>query len=293
MTRRGWLLFIALGIIWGLPYLLIKVGVAELSPVVVVFLRVASAAVILVPIAAMRGQFAGLRGLWKWVALFAVMEIMIPFFTLTWAEQRISSSLAALLVAAVPMVAAVTAWRLGIDDRLTGIRVAGLVIGLVGVGFLIGLDLGTGDVLSILAVGVTIVGYATAPLVIARKLQAAPSMAVIAAALTINAVVYAPFAWFSRPMQPVSPHVWLSLLALGVVCTALAFIVFFALIAEAGPSRSTLITYVNPAVALLLGVVILHEALTAGLIIGFPLVLLGSYLATRRSPLPEESEPHM
>jgi len=293
VTRRGWLLFIALGIIWGLPYLLIKVGVAELSPVVVVFLRVASAAVILVPIAAARGQFAGLRGRWKWVALFAVMEIMIPFFTLTWAEQRISSSLAALLVAAVPMVAAVTAWRLGIDDRLTGIRIAGLVIGVVGVGFLIGLDLVGGDLLSIAAVGVTVVGYATAPLIIARKLADAPSMAVIAAALTINAVVYAPLAWFSRPVQPVSAHVWLSLLALGVVCTALAFLVFFALIAEAGPSRSTLITYVNPAVALLLGVVILHEALTAGLIIGFPLVLLGSYLATRRAALPEESEPHM
>jgi drug/metabolite transporter (DMT)-like permease len=293
MTRRGWLLFIALGIIWGLPYLLIKVGVSELSPIVVVFLRVASAAVILVPIAAARGQFAGLRGRWKWVALFAVMEIMIPFFTLTWAEQRISSSLAALLVAAVPMVAAVTAWRLGIDDRLTGTRVVGLIVGLVGVGFLIGLDLGGGDLLSIAAVGVTIVGYATAPLIIARKLNDAPSMAVIAAALTINAVVYAPLAWVSRPDHPVSTHVWLSLLALGVVCTALAFLVFFALIAEAGPSRSTLITYVNPAVALLLGVVILHEALTAGLIIGFPLVLLGSYLATRRAPVLEESEPHM
>jgi drug/metabolite transporter (DMT)-like permease len=293
VTRRGWLLFVTLGIIWGLPYLFIKVGVAELSPFVVVFLRVASAAVILVPIAAARGQFSGLRGRWKWVVLFAVMEIMIPFFTLTWAEQRISSSLAALLVAAVPMVAAITAWRLGLDDRLTGIRIVGLIVGLIGVGFLIGLDLGGGDLLSIAAVGVTVIGYATAPLIIARKLNDAPSMAVIAAALTINAVVYAPLAWFSRPDHPVGANVWLSLLALGVVCTALAFIVFFALIAEAGPSRATLITYVNPAVALLLGVVILHEALTAGLIIGFPLVLLGSYLATRRAALPEESEPHM
>jgi drug/metabolite transporter (DMT)-like permease len=249
--------------------------------------------VILAPIAAARGQLAGLRGRWGWVALFAVMEIMIPFFTLTWAETRISSSLAALLVAAVPMVAALTAWRLGLDDRLTGTRVLGLLIGLVGVGFLIGLDLGGGDALAIAAVGVTIVGYATAPLIIARRLQDVPSLAVIAGAMVINAVVYAPLAWISRPEQPVTANVWLSMLVLGVVCTALAFIVFFALISVAGPSRSTLITYINPAVALVLGVVFLHEALTAGLLIGFPLVLVGSYLATRRAPLPEESEPHM
>lgn len=293
MTKRAWLLFIALGIIWGLPYLLIKVGVGDLSPFVVVFLRVASAALILAPIAAARGQFAGLRGRWGWVVLFAVMEIMIQFLTLTWAEQRISSSLAALLVASVPMVTAITAWRLGLDDRLTGTRVLGLVIGLVGVGLLIGLDLGGGDGLAIAAVGVTVVGYATAPLIIVRKLQSAPSMAVIAGALVINAVVYAPFAWLHRPDQPVAVGVWLSMLALGTVCTALAFIVFFALIALAGPSRSTLITYINPAVALMLGVVFLHEALTAGLLIGFPLVLIGSYLATRRAPMPEESEPHL
>lgn len=284
MTRRGWLLLATLGVIWGMPYLLIKVDVDNLSPLMIAFLRVGFAAAVLIPIALARREFGALRGHWRWVLAFATMELLFPYIALNWAEQEISSSLAALLIAATPLVSAFAAWRVGIDDRLTAVRIVGLVIGLVGVAALIGQSVGGGRVLPIAAVGVVVLGFALAPIVVARKLQGVPSIAVLAASMGFCAVVYAPFAWLTRPTVSVPVDAWGAIIALGVVCTALPFVLYFALIAEAGPSRSTLVTYINPAVALLLGVVVLREALTIGLIVGFPLVLLGSYLATRRTP---------
>ena len=283
MSRRAWVLFAAVGIIWGLPYLLIKVGVTDLSPFVVVFLRVACGAALLIPLALARREFGSLRSKWRWAVLFGLVEITVPFLTLTWAETRISSSLAALLVAAVPLVAALAAWGFGVDDRLTRTRVIGLLIGLLGVVCLIGFHFDGGSLLAIAAVGVTVIGYATAPIIISTKLTGVSSEPIIAVALGVNTLIYAPFAALTWPRQPVPASVWWSLAVLGVVCTAIAFLLFFALIKAAGPARTTLITYVNPAVALILGVVILHEPLTWGLLVGFPLVLIGSYLATRRS----------
>ncbi len=287
MTRRGWLLLAALGVIWGLPYLLIKVEVDTFSVFTLAFLRVGFAALVLIPIALARREFSGLRGLWRWAIAFGVMELLLPYIALNWAEEEISSSLAALLIAATPLVSAFAAWRMGVDDRLTRIRVVGLIIGIVGVAALIGQSLGGGRVLPILAVGVVVLGFALAPLVVASKLQGAPSIAVLAVAMGFCTVAYAPFAWLTRPTVSVSVGSWGAAIALGVVCTALPFVLYFALIEEAGPSRSTLVTYINPAVALLLGVVLLHESLTLGLVIGFPLVLLGSYLATRRTAAPD------
>lgn len=283
MSRRAWVLFIAIGIVWGLPYLLIKVGVADLSPFVIVFLRVASGAVLLLPLALIKREFGSLRGRWHWAVAFGLIEITVPFLTLTWAETRLSSSLTALLVAAVPMVSALAAWGFGVDDRLTRTRVLGLIIGFVGVACLIGFHFEGGALLAIGAVGITVIGYATAPLIVASKLKGVPSEPVIAVALSVNAIIYAPLAWLTWPTHPVPASAWWSVAILGVLCTAVAFLLFFALIAAAGPARSTLITYVNPAVALILGLIFLREPLTLGLLIGFPLVLVGSYLATRRS----------
>jgi drug/metabolite transporter (DMT)-like permease len=280
-----------MGFIWGLPYLLIKIGVEYLSPFVIVFLRVSLAAALLVPIVMIRKEFRKLRGHWNWVIAFALVEMTFTFLALTWAEQRISSSLAGLMIAAVPLVAAVIAWRIGLDDRLEGTRLAGLGIGILGVAALVGFDVTGGTWLSIAALGITILGYAIGPIIVDRRLSNVPSLAVIAAALLINAVIYAPFALLTRPTEPVPLNAWLAVIVLGVVCTALAFIGFFALIAEVGPARTTVITYINPIVAVVLGVVVLSEPITTGIVIGFPLVLLGSWLATRRAPFVEH-EPH-
>ena len=291
MSRRGWALFISLGVIWGLPYLLIKVGVESLSPFVVVFARVFIGAAIMLPIAYFTGQLRKLKGHWRWVFIFAIVEMTFTFLALTWAEQRISSSLAALLISTVPLTAAIIARAMGLDSRLSGMRLVGLGVGFAGVGVLVGLDVSGGDLLSVAAISITVLGYALGPIIVDRKLSSAPSVAVIAASLTINALIYAPFAWLTWPTEPVPAIAWWSIVALGAVCTAGAFIIFFALIAEVGPARTTVITYVNPGVAVILGVLILGEPLTPGIVIGFPLVLAGSFLATRRAPT-MESEPH-
>ncbi len=291
MSRRGWALFISLGLIWGLPYLLIKVGVESLSPFVVVFARVFIGAAIMLPIAYFTGQLRKLKGHWRWVFIFAIVEMTFTFLALTWAEQRISSSLAALLISTVPLTAAIIARAMGLDSRLSGMRLVGLGVGFAGVAALVGLDVSGGDLLSVAAISITVLGYALGPIIVDRKLSSAPSVAVIAASLTINALIYAPFAWLTWPTEAVPPTAWWSIVALGAVCTAGAFIIFFALIAEVGPARTTVITYVNPGVAVILGVLILGEPLTPGIVIGFPLVLAGSFLATRRAPT-MESEPH-
>ena len=295
MTRRGLVLFISLSIIWGTPYLFIRVAVESVEPSVLVALRVGLAALLLLPIAAARGEFRGIRPYLPWIALFGVVEITGPFLMLGYAETQLSSSTTALLIAAVPIVAAVLARSLGLDQRLGPVRIAGLALGVAGVAVLVGLDIPKDHFWAVAAAAVTVVGYAFGPIVISTRLSGAPSLAVITLALSFNAIIYAPIAWIQRPTAPVPATAWWSIVTLGVLCTAIAFLIFFALVNEVGPSRMTVITFLNPAVAVLLGVVILSEPITLGLVLGFPLVLLGSYLATRpdRNPAASlEDSPH-
>ena len=295
MSRRGLTLFIALSVIWGTPYLFIRIAVEYVEPSVMVALRVALAAALLLPVALMRGQFRGIRPYLPWIGVFAVVEITGPFLMLGYAETVLASSTTALLIAAVPIVAAVLARSLGLDARLGGIRVLGLAIGITGVAVLVGFDIPGDQWWAVGAAAITVVGYALGPIVISTKLSDAPPLAVISLALAANAIVYAPIAWVQRPTEPVPASAWWSIAVLGVLATAIAFLIFFALVAEVGPSRMTVITFLNPAVAVLLGVVVLSEPITLGLILGFPLVLLGSYLATRpdRNPAARiEDAPH-
>lgn len=291
MTPRGWFLLVSLGVIWGIPYLFIKIAVETFSPVSLVFLRVAIAAIILLPIVIARGQLGSLRGHWRWVIAFALVEMAFTWTALNWAELTITSSLAALLIALVPLVTAILARFIGLDDRLTGSRVVGLVIGFVGVGVLVGFDVTGSDVPAVAAMTIVVLGYALGPIIVDRKLSDLPSLAVIAAAMLVNTIIFAPIAVVTWPTEPIPVSAWVSVLVLGAICSALAFIVFFALIAEVGPSRTTIITYINPVVAVLLGIVILAEPLTIGMVAALPLILLGSWLATRRAPA-LESEPH-
>jgi drug/metabolite transporter (DMT)-like permease len=286
VSRRGWALFVAMSVIWGVPYLLIKVAVGEFSPVVVVFLRCAVGAVLLLPWTLARGRLGpALRRHWRALLVFTVLEMTGPWLLLSWAEQDLSSSLTGLLVAGVPFVAALTARLAGEEDRLSPVRVLGMVIGVVGIAALLGLDIAGGQLAAIAAVALVVVGYATAPMVISRKLPDVSGVTASAVALVVTAVVYAPFAVPQLGRAGDAPAgAWVSVAVLGVVCTAVALALFFALIREAGPQRALVITFVNPAVAVVLGVLLLDEPFTLGLAVGLPLVLVGCVLATRRSP---------
>jgi drug/metabolite transporter (DMT)-like permease len=290
MTRRGAVLFAAMGVIWGIPYLLIKVAVEELTPSTLVLARTALATVILLPVALARGRLPEVLRSWRPVVAFAVVEIMAPWLLLGVAEQHLSSSLTALLIAGVPLVGAVLAVATRSDDRLDRRRVTGLLLGFAGVAALVGFEVGGGDAGAVLAVAVVAICYAVGPLILSRWLSHLPGLGVITLSLALTAVVYLPVGVAQAPSSWPSTKVVLAVCGLAVVCTALAFLVFFALIAEIGPTRSTVITYVNPAVAVLLGVTLLDEAFTAATAVGFVLILAGSVLATRRAAVPAPDE---
>lgn len=267
MSRRGWALFVALSVIWGIPYLMIKVAVKEIDPVVVAFGRTFLGAVLLLPIALRGRSFGPVLARWKWLLLYTVVEIVGPWWLLGHAETRLTSSTAGLLLAVVPLIAAVILLRTG-RDRVDGRRMVGLGMGLAGVITLVGLDIHLDDLASVGAVMVTAIGYATGPIIINRKLSDVPPMGVITGSLILATLIFSPFAVWLRPQSVSAPAGW-SVIGLAVLCTALAFVAFFALIAEAGPARATVITYINPAVAILLGVLVLGEHFTVGIAIGF------------------------
>lgn len=280
MTRRGWALFVALCIIWGVPYLLIKVAVRDLTPASLVFLRTAIGAALLLPLAISRGNLPRVLARWRPVALFTVGELGIPWLLLSDAERHVTSSLAGLAMAAVPLVGAVAA-RLGAGHEPLGTRrVAGLLVGFAGVVALLGLDAGGGDARAIGELAVVAVGYALAPRIVARRLSDLPTLDVVAVSLTMCAVAYAPIGIAQLPSAMPGLDAVGAVVGLGVLCTALAFVLFFQLIAEVGPVRATVITYVNPAVAIAAGVLLLGEPFTLGTAAGFVLILGGSWLAT-------------
>jgi drug/metabolite transporter (DMT)-like permease len=280
------LLFTALGVIWGIPYLLIKVADGGVSVPVLVCTRVALGALLLAPAAIRGGHLRALKGSIGWLAAFTAFEIVVPFALLSNAERHLPSSTSGLLVAAVPIFSALLAMATRSGDRpnegqLSPVRWAGLAIGLGGVALLAGPGAGRGSAVPVLEVLGTALGYSIGPLIANRKLSHLPPVAVNTVCLGAAAIVYAPFAALTFPKHVPSVQVLLALAGLGVVCTAVAFGVFFRLIAEVGPARATVITYVNPAVAVALGVLVLGEHLTAAIGISFVLILGGSVLATR------------
>jgi len=277
-----------MGLIWGIPYLLIKVAVGELSPTTLVFLRTATGALLLAPIAAVRGDIRPVLPRWRWVVVYTIVEISVPWLLLSDAERHLTSSLTGLLLAGVPLIGAVLALLTGAADRLQPRQVGGLVLGFAGVAALVGLDVSGGDLGAGGEMAIVAVCYAVGPMIIARRLREVPALGVVAASLALAGAGYAPAGVLQLPAAMPSGHVIAAVALLAVVCTALAFVVFFALIAEVGPVRATVITYVNPAVALLLGVTLLHERFTVGAAVGFVLILSGSYLATRRAPATTE-----
>jgi drug/metabolite transporter (DMT)-like permease len=292
MTRRGWLLFVALGVLWGMPYLLIRIAVETVDPLVVAGSRTLIGALLLLPVALHRNALGAAFRNWKWLLAFTLIEISLPWVLLGHAETRLTSSTAGILIAVVPLFAAIIVSRLG-HERLEPRRMFGLGVGFAGVALLVGLDIHFSDFLAVGATIVVSLCYAIGPIIIDRKLNNVPAIGVITASLILATLIYLPFAPFLWPKVFAAEAV-ISIAGLGVLCTAAAFMVFFALIAEVGPARATVITYVNPAVALVLGAIVLSEPLTLGMAVGFPLVLIGSYLGTTRAapataPAPQTS----
>lgn len=277
------MLFVAISIIWGIPYLLIRVAVRDVQPGTLVFFRTGIGGLVLLPFVARLGGFG--PALWRWRPLvaFTLVEIAAPWLMLADAERHLSSSVTAILVAMVPIVGVVLARALGSAERATRVQWLGLVLGVAGVGLLVGLDVGALDLVAVLEVGVVVVGYAVGPVIQSRYLADTPALPIVAACLLLAATGYLPYAALHMPHSLSGTQI-ASIATLGAVCTAVAFVVFFALISEIGPARATVIAQVNPAVAVLLGVVFLGEVFTLGMAVGFPMILIGSVLAARRAP---------
>ena len=297
MTRRAWIAFAACSVLWGIPYFFIKVAVEDLPAVFVAWARIALAAAILLPIAWRQGA---LRGLWdrRWLLVaFGLIEIAIPFTLIPLGERHISSSLAAILIAAVPLTVAVLAVRFAPEERVHGIRLAGLFVGLIGVVLLLGIDVAgkSDELLGALCILGATLGYAAGPMLANRTLSDLPAIAPVAVALTVSTVALLPFAAFSFPDHSAPFKAWGSVIVLGIACTAIALVVFFVLLTEAGPSRASVITYINPVVAVALGVSFLGESLGAASVLGLVLILAGSYVSTggriRRTPARRAAPP--
>lgn len=284
MTRRGVILFTALGIAWGIPYLFIKVAVQELSPEMVVFARSGLAAVLLLPLVLVRREVGPVLRAWKPMTAYTICEIVIPWYFLSSAEQTLPSSTAGLLLAAVPLAGVGVAFAMGRPAHLTAVNWWGIALGMLGVAALVGLDVAGSSLLAVGQMAFVVIGYAVGPAILARWMPQLPGVGVTAVSLAGTAVVYVPVVLLARswPAAWPSGKVVASIIVLAVVCSALAFVLMVALIGEIGPVKATAVTYVNPAVAILAGVLILDERVTVWTIIGFALVLSGSFLVTRR-----------
>ena len=287
MSARAWTLFAIVSLLWGIPYLLIKVAVDDgISPEFLAWIRCVIGALVLLPFAWKAGALKGLAARWKPLVAFALIEIVLPWPLIGAGEQRVSSSLAAILVASVPLVVALIALRYDHEERPTASRLAGMLVGFGGVVVLLGLDVGgrPGELLGALFILVAAVAYAVGPMIVKLKLSDTHPLGPVTVALVLAALFLTPAALLAPPTETPSTDALLSVLALGVACSAAAFVAFFALIGEAGPSRATIITYVNPIVAVALGVALLDESLGAGAVAGLLLILAGSWLATGGRP---------
>ncbi len=287
MSRRGWFLFILVGFLWGVPYLFIKVAVDPdngFSPAAVVCLRTAIGAAILIPLSIRNGQLkAAIRGI-KYVAPYALLEMIGPWILIGTAEQKISSGLAGLLIASVPIWATIFASIRGDKTVWHHKRLMGIIIGFIGLVAVVGIESikGSSDPLSIGMVLVAAIGYSYAVMMVQGALPHVSGIAINALAMAITAIFYLPLTVIQWPTHEISASAINAIIGLGVLSTGAAFVAFFTLSAIIGVARGSLVTYLNTAFAVVLGVIILDEPFTTGMALGLPLVLIGSYFASRK-----------
>ena len=283
MSARAWAAFAAVSVLWGIPYLFIKVAVDDdVPPAFLAWVRVVLGAIVLVTLAWRAGTLRSVRGRARWLALFAVTEITLPFPLIAAGEQHVASSLAAILIAAAPLFVALLALRFDRSERVTGSRLAGLLMGLAGVIALVGIDVAgkSDELLGAGAILLAAFGYAIGPMVLKQKLADLDPRATMGVSLSFAAVFLTPAALIRPPASAPSADGIVALLVLGFFCTAAAFVFYGALVAEAGPSRALVITYTSPVVAVALGVAVLGESLGPGAVAGLLLILAGSWLST-------------
>jgi drug/metabolite transporter (DMT)-like permease len=298
VTRRGALLFILLGVTWGIPYVLIKIAVGQLDPAMVVLARTALAGAVLLPVAAARGRVMPVLRRWRPLVCYSLAEIIVPQFLLSTAEQRLPSSTTGLLIAAVPLAGVGVAFLLGRPERLAALNWLGIALGMAGVAALVGFAVSGADLGAVGMVMVVVAGYALGPAIIAKWMPDLPGSGITALSFLLAAVAYTPVvaATGGWPTAWPASSVLVSVVVLAVVCSAGAFSIMVALVAEIGPVRATTVTYVNPAVALVAGAVFLGEPITAWSILGFALILAGCFLVAARrrgSPAPVASSAPM
>jgi len=286
VKRASWIYFALVSVLWGVPYLFIRVAVApgQFTPAFVVFSRVAIGAALLIPYAIKRGVLKPALRQWKWIAAYGLLEMVGPWGLISQGETKVNSGLAALLIATVAIWATILNGALGDKTVWHSTRLIGLAVGFIGICLVVGIESlkGKVNVVAILMLLLAAIGYAIAPTLARRKIPEIDGAAVNGLAMLITTIIYAPFAIADWPHHHVRINSIYSLIALGIFPTAICFVVFFKLIADIGNARASLVAYVNTGVAVLIGVIVLHEKLTAGILVGLPLVLLGSYFASRK-----------
>lgn len=283
MSARAWAAFAAVSILWGIPYLFIKVAVDDgVSPVFLAWFRVVLAAALLLALAWRLGLLGSLRGRWSWLVVFGIVEISIPFPLIAAGEQHVASSLAAIIIAAAPLFVALLALRFDHSERVSGSRLAGLFIGLAGVAALVGIDVAgeTDELVGALAILAAAFCYAVGPMVLKRHLSDLDPRASMGAALVVASIALTPALAIGPAPEIPTTGALIALIVLGVLCTAAAFAFYASLVSEVGAGRALVITYVAPVVAVALGVAVLGERPGPGAIAGLLLILAGSWLAT-------------
>ena len=283
MSARAWAAFAAVSTLWGIPYLFIKVAVDDgVPPAFLAWARVVLGGAVLLLLARRAGALGSLRRHWRWLWVFAAFEIAVPFPLIAAGERHVSSSLAAILIAAAPLFVVLLALRFDPSERAHGTRLAGLVIGLVGVVALVGVDVAgqTDELIGAAAILVAAFGYAAGSMVLKRHLADLDPRASMGASLALAALLLTPAVAIDPPAAVPSASAIAALLVLGLLCTAAAFVFYGALVVEVGPGRALVITYVSPVVAVALGVAILGERPGAGAVAGLLLILAGSWLST-------------
>ena len=284
MSRRGWALFALIGALWGVPYMFMKVAVAELSTPVIVFSRLAIGAALLLPLSIIQGSLRGALKYWRYILFYAILEMVGPWFLITSAQKDLSSGVVALLVATVPIWATLFAHHTGDSTAAHRTRIFGITVGLIGIALLVGIESlkDLGNLRALLQVLIAAVSYAWAVNMVSRKVPGVSGIAINGMAMSMATLIYLPFALANWPSSMPSSKALFATVGLGVLCTAMAFWIFFIVLDEIGPARASLVVYPNTAIAVVLGIIFLREPVTLAIAIGLPMVLIGSYFASRK-----------
>lgn len=289
MSRRAWTALVGVSLMWGIPYLFIKIAVDDgVPPAFLAWVRIVIGAAALLALSWRAGLLGAVRGRWRWLAVFAVIELVVPFPLIAAGEQHLDSSLAAIIIASAPLFVALLALRFDASERVRGLRLVGLVVGLAGVVALMGVDVAgePDELFGAAAIMVAALGYAAGPMVLKRHLADLDPRISMGASLAIASILLTPAAAFDPPDAVPPGSAILALVVLGLVCTAAALVLYGMLVAELGAGRALVVTYINPVVAVALGIVFLDERPGVGALLGLVLILLGSWLSTRRSQDP-------